>query len=129
MKSKAVILDVNGGAVTGRAAVSARAQQPVNTPKAKEFRIERSMSKEAVACIECHKREHPGFSPIGPAAVMPAPTSPAWTATRPSNPTRMSARNTTSNTNAPINKYGTAEYKVPGGRGRDAQGLLPLPSG
>ena len=32
-----------------------------NVPKAKEFRIERSMPKEAIACIECHKREHPGL--------------------------------------------------------------------
>ena len=32
-----------------------------NLPKAKEFRIERSMPKEAVACIECHKVEHPGI--------------------------------------------------------------------
>jgi len=32
-----------------------------NQPKAKEFRIERSMPKEAVACIECHKMEHPGI--------------------------------------------------------------------
>jgi hypothetical protein len=32
-----------------------------NLPKAKEFRIGRSMSKEAVACIECHKKEHPGL--------------------------------------------------------------------
>ena len=32
-----------------------------NIPKAKEFRIERSMPKEAMACIDCHKREHPGL--------------------------------------------------------------------
>ena len=32
-----------------------------NVAKEKEFRIERSMPKEAVACIECHKREHPGL--------------------------------------------------------------------
>jgi len=32
-----------------------------NLPKLKEFRIERSMPKEAVACIECHKQEHPGI--------------------------------------------------------------------
>ncbi|MEW6670167.1 MAG: multiheme c-type cytochrome [Thermodesulfobacteriota bacterium] len=31
-----------------------------NTPKTKEFRLERSMPKEAAACIECHKAEHPG---------------------------------------------------------------------
>ncbi|MCP3894954.1 MAG: hydroxylamine oxidoreductase, partial [Bacteroides sp.] len=39
-------------------AINAMAQ---NVPKAKEFRIERSMPKEAIACIECHKREHPGL--------------------------------------------------------------------
>ncbi len=32
-----------------------------NLPKAKEFRVERSMPKEAAACIECHKKEHPGL--------------------------------------------------------------------
>jgi hydroxylamine dehydrogenase len=41
--------------------VIAWAQKPVNTPKAKEFRIERSMSKQAVACIECHKQVSPGI--------------------------------------------------------------------
>jgi len=41
--------------------VHADAQNAGNLPKAKEFRIERSMPKEAVACIECHKREHPGL--------------------------------------------------------------------
>lgn len=32
-----------------------------NVAKEKEFRIERSMPKEAVACIECHKAENPGL--------------------------------------------------------------------
>ncbi len=32
-----------------------------NLPKEKEFRIERSMSKQAKACIMCHKEEHPGL--------------------------------------------------------------------
>ena len=32
-----------------------------NAPKEKAFRIERSMPKAAVACIECHKRETPGI--------------------------------------------------------------------
>ncbi|MBW1900034.1 MAG: hydroxylamine oxidoreductase [Deltaproteobacteria bacterium] len=32
-----------------------------NMFKQKEFRIERSMPKEAVACIECHKKENPGL--------------------------------------------------------------------
>lgn len=38
-----------------------QAQSAKNIPKTKEFRIERSMPKEAVACIECHKAEHPGI--------------------------------------------------------------------
>jgi hydroxylamine dehydrogenase len=36
-------------------------KKAVNLPKAKEFRIERSMPKEAVACLECHKQESPGL--------------------------------------------------------------------
>ncbi len=32
-----------------------------NMPKVKEFRIERGMSKQAKACIECHKTESPGL--------------------------------------------------------------------
>ncbi len=42
------------------------AQEPqeadtTNQLKQKEFRIERSMSKQAKACIMCHKQEHPGL--------------------------------------------------------------------
>lgn len=40
---------------------SALAQTPVNNAKEKEFRIERSMPKQAVACIQCHKTENPGL--------------------------------------------------------------------
>ncbi len=36
-------------------------QTAPNQPKQKEFRIERSMPPEAVACIECHKVENPGI--------------------------------------------------------------------
>ncbi|MFP4477218.1 MAG: multiheme c-type cytochrome [Desulfatibacillaceae bacterium] len=32
-----------------------------NMPKVKAFRIERSMPEQAMACIECHKKEHPGL--------------------------------------------------------------------
>jgi len=42
-------------------AMHADAQTAKNQPKVKEFRIERSMPKEAVACIECHKKENPGI--------------------------------------------------------------------
>lgn len=35
--------------------------QAPNLAKVKEFRIERSMSKQAQACIECHKIESPGI--------------------------------------------------------------------
>ncbi len=39
----------------------ATAQTAENVPKEKAFRIERSMPKEAMACIQCHKAEHPGL--------------------------------------------------------------------
>lgn len=39
-------------------AVPAMAQ---NMPKLKEFRIERGMSEQAKACINCHKEENPGL--------------------------------------------------------------------
>jgi len=32
-----------------------------NQPKTKEFRIERSMPDQAVACLECHRKETPGI--------------------------------------------------------------------
>jgi hydroxylamine dehydrogenase len=38
-----------------------RCQTAHNVSKEKAFRIERSMPKEAVACLECHKREQPGI--------------------------------------------------------------------
>ncbi len=41
--------------------LNATAQQATNQPKVKEFRIERGMPEEAVACIACHKQEHPGL--------------------------------------------------------------------
>ena len=43
---------------TGMTSTRVRAQ---NVPKLKTFRIERSMPKEAVACIKCHQKEHPGL--------------------------------------------------------------------
>ena len=39
----------------------AAAEPTPNTAKNKEFRIERSMSRQAVACIECHKAESPAI--------------------------------------------------------------------
>ena len=40
---------------------AADAQSAPNIPTQKEFRIERSMPKEAVACIECHRQVNPGL--------------------------------------------------------------------
>ncbi len=37
------------------------AETAPNQPKEKEFRIERSMPKEVIACIECHRKESPGI--------------------------------------------------------------------
>lgn len=36
-------------------------QTAINAPKIKEFRIERSIPPEGIACIECHRRESPGI--------------------------------------------------------------------
>ena len=41
--------------------LAANAPRAKNMPKGKEFRIERSMPKEAIACIECHRKAHPGI--------------------------------------------------------------------
>ena len=32
-----------------------------NYPKAKEFRMERSLAPQAIACLECHQKENPGL--------------------------------------------------------------------
>ncbi|UCE54703.1 MAG: cytochrome c3 family protein [Desulfobacterales bacterium] len=55
----ALILGLTGLIMSG--AHMAHAQSAGNLPKVKEFRIERSMPPQAVACIECHKQEHPGL--------------------------------------------------------------------
>jgi hydroxylamine dehydrogenase len=47
---------VTGGLVVFAVSVSAQ-----NFPKAKEFRIERSMPQEAIACLECHRSTTPGI--------------------------------------------------------------------
>ncbi|MEZ4603614.1 MAG: hypothetical protein R2861_09520 [Desulfobacterales bacterium] len=36
-------------------------QNPESMAKEKEFRIERSIPKAGIACIQCHKQEHPGI--------------------------------------------------------------------
>jgi hypothetical protein len=55
----ALFLGLAGLAVSGT--LIADAQTAKNQAREKEFRIERSMPKEAVACIECHKKENPGI--------------------------------------------------------------------
>jgi hypothetical protein len=55
----ALILGLAGLIVSGMQVV--QAQSAGNLPKVKELRIERSMSPQAVACLECHKQEHPGI--------------------------------------------------------------------
>ena len=49
------------GSIIALKAVIADAQNTKNMPKEKVFRIERSTPKEAIACIECHKKENPGL--------------------------------------------------------------------
>ncbi len=55
----ALISGFAGLLIAGSVAVDA--QTAGNLPKVKEFRIERSMPPQAVACLECHKQEHPGL--------------------------------------------------------------------
>jgi hydroxylamine dehydrogenase len=45
-----------GGLVVFAVSVSAQ-----NSPKAKEFRIERSMPQQAIVCLECHRSTTPGI--------------------------------------------------------------------
>ncbi len=49
------------GALIAAGTIVADAQTAPNQAKQKEFRIERSMPKEAIACIQCHKKENPGI--------------------------------------------------------------------
>jgi len=60
MKTRVMFIVVAALATLSWGAV-ASAQSGENFPKIKEFRMERSMPKEAVACIGCHKTEHPGL--------------------------------------------------------------------
>jgi hydroxylamine dehydrogenase len=48
-------------AISIKMGLSQEAGETKNYSKVKEFRIERSMPKEAIACIECHKQETPGI--------------------------------------------------------------------
>jgi len=49
------------GGLLAEGSIVASAKTAPNQAKQKEFRIERSMPKEAIACIECHKKENPGI--------------------------------------------------------------------
>jgi cytochrome c553 len=57
----ALVFSIRLGMSQEKAATATSAEGQPNFPKVKEFRIERSMPKEAVACIECHKKETPGI--------------------------------------------------------------------
>jgi len=54
-------LSIVGGIVVVLAASVGFTAEATNFAKAKEFRIDRSISKQALACIECHKRETAGI--------------------------------------------------------------------
>jgi len=63
MKRIFSILSVAGiaASLAGPGLLAADAQTAPNQAKQKEYRIERSIPKEGVACIECHKKESPGI--------------------------------------------------------------------
>lgn len=55
------ILILGAAVLLARGGPLVDAQTGQNVPKEKTYRIERAMPKEAVACIQCHKAEHPGL--------------------------------------------------------------------
>ncbi len=61
MRKNTAVLSFMAGMMAILFPCAAMAQDAGNMPKEKAFRIERSMPKEAVACIECHKRDQPGL--------------------------------------------------------------------
>ncbi len=57
----ALVLLVGLGTGLTRAQTSSAQTPAANMAKEKAFRIERAMPPEAMACLECHKKEHPGL--------------------------------------------------------------------
>ncbi len=60
-KSFSTVVLLAGIAIFMAAAIAGGQTAGENMVKEKAFRIERSMPDEAIACIECHKKEHPGL--------------------------------------------------------------------
>ena len=61
MKKGFLALVIGVGCITSMLFIIFSGAIAQNLPKEKTFRIERSMPKEAIACIDCHRREHPGL--------------------------------------------------------------------
>ncbi|MCB2189640.1 MAG: hydroxylamine oxidoreductase [Deltaproteobacteria bacterium] len=65
MKAKGICLAVLGclamAALAGAAWAAEAKPGPVNLPAQKEFRVERGVSPQARACLECHRTETPGL--------------------------------------------------------------------
>jgi hypothetical protein len=47
--------------IVGLGSMAAMESVAQNMPKVKEYRLERAMSPQEIACIECHRTEHPGL--------------------------------------------------------------------
>jgi hypothetical protein len=47
--------------IVGMMCMAATVSAAQNLPKMKEFRLERAMSPQEIACIECHRTVHPGL--------------------------------------------------------------------
>jgi hydroxylamine dehydrogenase len=60
------------GGLVAAGSIVANAKTAPNQAKQKEFRMERKMPEEAVACIECHKKESPGIFYVLPTESLPA---------------------------------------------------------
>jgi hypothetical protein len=60
MKKRAVWAILSMG-IVGMMCMAATVSAAQNLPKMKEFRLERAMSPQEIACIECHRTVHPGL--------------------------------------------------------------------
>jgi len=58
---KRVVWAILSMGIVGLVCMAATVSAAQNLPKMKEFRLERAMSPQEIACIECHRTVHPGL--------------------------------------------------------------------
>ena len=84
-----------------------------NQPTEKAFRIERSMPKEALACLDCHKRENPGLFADWAKSRHASANITCYDCHRAQETDPDVSQNHFKQYSRSDMKYGTAEYKTP----------------